>query len=388
MRLSIILPVVKEEEFQEPTRCPYQGCKGKHFRLHQEVDKPLRDTVHPSVKARRYQCLRCKRTFRVYPTGVSRAQTSLRVQGLAVMLYLLGLSYGAVSLALDALGVYLCKSQVYLIVQQAARRVPGLSRRQVFEGIRTPAMGGDVTSVRCRGQWLPLGLTVDEKSGLVLSVDDLGGEDAQSLQEWIAPIAEAVGAEVLVTDDADAFKQVADEVGLKQQVCKSHVKRNTEALVEELKPLAMQDADGSLAAIGVSPEQAAADLDRLKELVSHRPVDGEKELEALHQRYVRAAPPKKGETASVAYRIRLLFLDRWNLWKRLVLYRQWQGAGGERLDGTNNRCERAIGNWIKERYRTMRGYKREESAVGVSRLLVWTGNYTLRGGAPLVLLLK
>ncbi len=242
MRLSIILPVVKEGEFQEPTRCPYRGCTGKHFRLHQEVDKPLRDTVYPSVKARRYQCLRCKRTFRVYPTGVSRAQTSLRVQGLAVMLYLLGLSYGAVSLALEALGVYLCKSQVYLIVQQAARRVPGLSRRQVFEGIRTPAMGGDVTSVRCRGQWLPLGLTVDEKSGLVLSVDDLGGEDAQSLQEWIAPIAEAVGAEVLVTDDADAFKEVADEVGLKHQVCKSHVKRNTETLVEELKPLAMRMA--------------------------------------------------------------------------------------------------------------------------------------------------
>ncbi len=130
------------------------------------------------------------------------------------------------------------------------------------------------------------------------------------------------------------------------------------------------------------------DLDRLKELVARRPVDGEKELEALYQQYACATPPKKGETVSVAYRIRLLILDRWNLWKRLVMYRQWQGSGGEHLDGTNNRCEQAIGNWIKERYRTMRGYKREESAVGVSRLLVWAGNHTLRGGAPLVLLLK
>ncbi len=323
MRLSIILPVVKEGEFQEPTRCPYRGCKGRHFRLHQEVDKPLRDTVYPSVKARRYRCLWCKRTFRVYPTGVSRAQTSLRVQGLAVMLYLLGFSYGAVSLAL---GVYLCKSQVYLIVQEAARRIPGLSRQQVFEGIRTQAMDADVTSVRCRGQWLPLGLAVDENRGLVLSVDALSGEDAQSLQEWMAPIAQAVGAEVLVTDDADAFKQVADAVGLKHQVCKSHVKRNTDALVEALKPLAMQHADGSLAAIGVSSEQAVADLDRLRELVARRPVDGEKALEALYQRYAGATPPKRGETASVAYRIRCLLLDRWNLWKRLVMYRQWQGT--------------------------------------------------------------
>jgi len=49
----------------------------------------------------------------VYPRGVSRAQTSLRVKGLAVLLYLLGLSCGAVSLALEALGVYLYKSVVY-----------------------------------------------------------------------------------------------------------------------------------------------------------------------------------------------------------------------------------------------------------------------------------
>ena len=38
----------------------------------------------------RYQCLKCQRTFRVYPEGTTRAQTSLRVKGLAVMLYLLG----------------------------------------------------------------------------------------------------------------------------------------------------------------------------------------------------------------------------------------------------------------------------------------------------------
>jgi transposase-like protein len=54
--------------------------------------------------AQRYKCLRCGRTFRVYPEGVTRAQTSKRVKGLAVMLYLLGLSYRVVALALEALG--------------------------------------------------------------------------------------------------------------------------------------------------------------------------------------------------------------------------------------------------------------------------------------------
>jgi hypothetical protein len=32
--------------------------------------------------------------------------------------------------------------------------------------------------------------------------------------------------------------------------------------------------------------------------------------------------------------------------------------GRSDLDGTNNSAERTIGWWIKERYRTMRGYKR------------------------------
>jgi hypothetical protein len=56
---------------------------------------------------------------------------------------------------------------------------------------------------------------------------------------------------------------------------------------------------------------------------------------------------------------------------------------GERLDGTNNASERAIGWWIKERYRTMRGYKRPESVLNVSSLLGWLGrqpaSYDLAG---------
>jgi hypothetical protein len=46
-----------------------------------------------------------------------------------------------------------------------------------------------------------------------------------------------------------------------------------------------------------------------------------------------------------------------------------------------------MGWWIKERYRTMRGYKRRKSAVNVSRLLAWCGNHLERGGADLALLM-
>ena len=388
MRLQLLLPRVVVTEFELPTECPYDKCRGRHFEPHQEVTKPVRDTMYEAVTARRYRCLRCKRTFRVYPQGITHDQTSQRVKGLAVMLYLLGLSYGAVSLALEGLGVTLSKTSVYVAVQAAAAKVAGMKRREVFADIRTPALGSDVTSVRCKGEWLLLGLTVDDTTGLVLTVDRLSAEDADTLRDWLAPIAEAVDAKLLITDDADAFKPVADKLGVEHQVCKSHVKRNTEAFIDGLIPKVETDEDSSLADIGVTPEQAVDDLKRLGELILSRQPEEEKELEAMHRRYAAADGPRPGEKASVAYRLRMLYLDRWSLWRRLTRYRTWRGPRGETVNGTNNGSERAIGWWIKERYRPMRGYKRPLSAVNVSRLLAWCGNYLGRGGADLTALIE
>jgi hypothetical protein len=108
-------------------------------------------------------------------------------------------------------------------------------------------------------------------------------------------------------------------------------------------------------------------------LVKSRQREQATELETMHRRYVEAPPPQEGEHQSLAYRLRLLFLDRWNLWHRLTRYRQWKGPKGETLDGTNNACERAIGWWIKERYRTMRGDigARECGARQSPARLVW-----------------
>jgi len=79
----------------------------------------------------------------------------------------------------------------------------------------------------------------------------------------------------------------------------------------------------------------------------------------MHRRYLEACPPREGEHQSLAYRLRLLFLDRWNLWHRLT------------------------------RYRTMRGYKVSENAVRVSRLLAWCGNFlNSEDGAMLAGLLR
>jgi hypothetical protein len=177
MRLKLLVPSVEPSGFEEPSVCPYAKCGGKHFHLRQEVHKPVRDTVYTEVTARRYDCLRCGRTFRVYPLGISDDQTSRRLKGLAVLFYIMGLSYGAVALVLTALGHPLGKTAVYEAVQAAGEKVTGLRRADVQVStarLLVAALGADLTSVKCKGEWLTVGVTTDALAGTTLTIDTPG----------------------------------------------------------------------------------------------------------------------------------------------------------------------------------------------------------------------
>jgi hypothetical protein len=92
------------------------------------------------------------------------------------------------------LDVPLSKTRVYEIVQEVATRIPDLRREQVFQGVKTAALGADLTSVKCAGKWLHLGLSVDALTGLVFTIDELAAEDAQALKAWTLPIAKPRGS--------------------------------------------------------------------------------------------------------------------------------------------------------------------------------------------------
>lgn len=120
MHLNLRLPKVAPLEIHPPTHCPLRDrkppkkkCPGTHFKEHQlHCRKPLRDTKHTQVTARRYRCLKCDRTFRVYPTSNSRDHRSDTLKGLSVLLYVLGLSYQGVTDLLEALQYPLSKTTV------------------------------------------------------------------------------------------------------------------------------------------------------------------------------------------------------------------------------------------------------------------------------------
>ena len=235
MHLALIVPGVRSQQIAPPVVCPYRDCEGSHFRLHQRVRKHLNDTVYPEVTAYRYQCLTCGRTFRAYPEGVSSAQTSLRVKRLAVILYLLGLSYAGASAALEALGAYVSKSQVFNAVQEVRRRAPGLRRRAILREVRSPVQDGDLASAESNGESLSLRLMTDDTELTVLTLAGFPRENAEMLKMWIAPIAEAAGARLLISDDVAMVERAAHPLDTPHRVQSRHLKPSLETPTEEFE---------------------------------------------------------------------------------------------------------------------------------------------------------
>ena len=104
MRLSLLLPPGHPEVYPEVRGCLYAGCGGRHVQHWQTVPKPLRDTQLRYVVAQRYRCVRCRRTISGLSPGRQPRSNHCAAQGVAVMSYVLEMSYGAVATALCALG--------------------------------------------------------------------------------------------------------------------------------------------------------------------------------------------------------------------------------------------------------------------------------------------
>jgi len=377
MRIEVRLPKVEPSVYREPEECPYEGCEGKHFKAHglKGERKTIRDLKHEKVKSFRWRCLKCNRKFRVYPRGVSKAQQSDRLKAITVLLYVLGLSYGAVSDFTSALGCVISRTAVYYNVQEAGEKARKRQRKTVQQGGKRAVIGADGTYVKIKGEQIGIEVVVDDESGELLGLDIIVSENGEEVLKVIREVVEEVDADVIVSDDHGAYKEVAIELDLEHQICRSHVKRNVDELV---KSIGEQLKKKEVVPEGVdsSPERLGEDLENLKELMAERPEDASDQLEKLYHRYKAASAPKKGQRHTAWYRTRMLVTRLWDRWPKLTLDQR-----RDDLDGTNNSCERLIGWWIKERYRTMRGYKRSQSVKNVvsltARMGVRSGHYDM-----------
>lgn len=372
MRLRMqIPPVVPDVYGRPPERCP--RCGNPTFHSHGGVGKPIRDTRLDGVTVRRIQCPQCQKALRLYPQGITARDQSERVRGFSVLLWLLGLSYRAVEDALAGLGVVLKKSQIYDNVQAVGEKGRQLQEKRLAKR-RVRVLSADCTHVRVRGQDTVVLQLTDGEKGLFLAIDVLESEDQEQLLAGMAEIAEAVGAEFLLSDDADALKGVADALGLEQALCQQHVVPNTLTLLVSIATqLEKKQAGGQLDSAGQDKvAQAMADVLALEDLILWRCPGSQALLDALARRYEQEPLPGKGQRATPFARLKLLTMDLAADWPRLTLTERQRDAQGQRfIPPTNNVSEQQIGLNIKERYRSMRGYKSESSLRRVVTLTAY-----------------
>jgi hypothetical protein len=203
-------------------------------------------------------------------------------------------------------------------------------------------------------------VALDALAGEVLEVELVEGEAADALRTFLQRLQTEYGMEVLVSDNQDSYKVLADELGIEHSICRAHITRNVARITGELAQQALH-ADAS------PPPGVSRSRNEL--LIALRPPDGAAQLSQLLRHYQAAPAPPKGEKASLWYRFRLALLRWSNNWQRLTFDQRWNRQHETCLDGTNNVAERAIGRWIKERYRTMRTYKRLASLYNLAHLI-------------------
>lgn len=377
MRMQVRLPKIEVEEYREPEECPYEDCDGRYFKAHgvKGEAKTVRDFSHERVNSYRRKCMKCQRTFRIYPAGVSGSQQSDRLKAVSVLLYVLGISYGGVADFLGAFGQSIGKTTVYDNVQAAGIQSRQRQKQTSEEDKQRPVIGSDGTYIKIRGKKVGIQIVVDDSTEELLGLTLTSSENSPEAEEMVREIAEKVGAEVLVSDDWGSYQEVADEIGLEHQICHKHVKDNVDRVANELFKQ-LKRGEPMPEGVASSPAILVIDLALLQWLIWVRPPEAPAYLKALYQRYQAAPKPPPGHKHSVWYRMLMLITRLWNRWDRLTLDQR-----RDDLDGTNNACERVIGWWIKERYRTMRGYKRDESVYNVitltARMAARTGDYDM-----------
>jgi len=366
MRIKFFIPRIEKEPEGCPEECPHCGCRG--FHIHQHVEKNVIDHIVSAVKATRHKCKACKRTLRWYPEGVSRDHQGAAVKAMSVILYVLGLSYDNVSGFLHALGVRprgsargLWDREDNRLEGYASCRPEGSQATQeeeeAIEG-RGESDRVDTTAYKVKGKGIVTGTVTDVLRGEVLEIEILDAEDEEEIKEWIRELVEELGVEVIISDDADCYKEVAEGLGLKHQVCVAHVRKWVKRRTKEL----MEGASSTEEA-----KELIADCERVRELVKELPPWGDEEMKRMHFSYTWAPPPRKGEEGSPFYWMRMMTLRLWENWSRLRLFKEWEWEDGEgrkwRFDGTNNVTEREIGRCGKIRYKVMRGYKSEDGGM-------------------------
>jgi transposase-like protein len=327
--LVLKLPDVKRRTEERPKECPY--CAGETFQRWGQVRKPVRDTRSRNVQVYRYRCCRCRRTFRHYPEGTTRADQTERMRLFAVICWTLGLSFRGVSTILSGLGIGLCPMTVWRDAQEQEEK---LRRQNQWKPVRV--LGLDGAYVLGWGEKRPVLVAVDLGEGQPVAVGYVDEHDPQAVQRWLEPWVQRLGVSVIVTDDLSMYKVVARKLNLEHQVCQFHVRRWVGRTLKEL--------GNSL------PQEWLWILAEIKQLMEDLPPEGDKRLYALWKQ-VKAPGGRHTGQYTPLDQLRDLLIRLSETWPTFCAF-----YTDPAIPWTNNGTEQVIGR-MKMRARTVRGYK-------------------------------
>ncbi len=323
------LPDVKRKREGRPKRCPY--CEGETFQRWGQVKKPVKDVRVRKVRVYRYLCCQCRRTFRHYPEGNSRADQTERLRVFAVLLWRLGLSHRASRLILSGLQVFVSHMMIWRDVQAEAQ---ALTKRNQWKPVRI--VGLDGAYVLGWGEKQPVLVAVDLGTGEPLAIGYIHEQDPQALRRWLEPLVQRHGITVIVSDDLSSYKVVSEKLQLGHQICQFHVRRWVGKALREL-----QDT---------LPKEWLWVLEEIHSLIDLLPSEGSKTLYALWKQ-VPGRRSKRDQARSALEQLRDLLLRLSQDWQNYCTFQS-----EPEIPWTNNATEQAIG-LMKMRARTVRGYK-------------------------------
>jgi transposase-like protein len=327
--VTLSLAEVNEETADRPTDCP--NCGSTILQSWGTVPKPLRDPELEEVRVRRFHCCDCHYTFRYYPEGVGPADQSLRLQQLATICWVLGLSTRMVTGVLGVFGIQLCHMSVWRDVQALAESwsVPAPP-----QGVRVLGVDGFYASIK--GQDSGMVVAVDMGTGSPVALARIDEKDRPALFAWLEILKEELGVEVLVSDDFNSYSTAAERLELEHQICRFHYFRWVNRLLNRLQ----KQLDDEWVDL----------LNEVRQLLEDLPPDGSRRLFQLY-RQVKAPPRIYNQPMHPLARLQKLLLRLSDNWRS---YRLFLEQGDVPL--TNNATERAIGRW-RMRSRSVRGFK-------------------------------
>lgn len=327
--VTLSLAEVNDETAGRPSGCP--KCGNTILQGWGTVPKALRDPQLDEVRVRRFHCCDCNYTFRYYPEGVGPADQSFRLQQLATICWVLGLSTRMVTGILGAFGIQLCHMTVWRDVQALAENwsvpVPP-------QGVRVLGVDGFYASIK--GQDSGMVVAVDMGTGNPVALARIDEKDRPALFAWLAQLQDALGVEVLVSDDFNSYSAAAERLDLEHQVCRFHYLRWVNRLLNSLQKKLN--------------DEWAEPLAEVRQLLRELPPDGGQRIYQLY-RQVKPPPRIYNQPMHPLARLQKLLLRLSDNWHSYRLFLEQSD-----VPATNNATERTIGRW-RIRSHCVRGFK-------------------------------